>query len=476
MRLVRGGITALLCALAVVSAPAAAQEVTPDPAPAAPTTAALDAAALERFAEQVREDVERARAHAEDASRYASDASNFLGIFEALGVGITIAAAALGVFGFRQLFQTRAEIKRVREEDRAELDKALVQFTAEIRQKQAEIDQLAKQLIESTRQQQDELARDRRRFEAELNRKEEEVNQLNTLVRAQAEHQQEDARKTALALSLLPLGERQYRMQDFKGAQATYERALELDPDNPILHYRLGYIHFQLGDIEEAEACLGRSLDIEHDFPPAMAALGYIYRRQAEKLPEGVDRELLMNQAERMLLTALKASPTLMDEDGESWWGSLGGLYRRRNQTEQAIAAYQEASRVTPFSSYPFSNLALLYSDRRDKESMLKAYERVERLARDEALAEVGNYYGYADLLTARLALGKVSDAEDALSSVFYTAPSVYALQSLSETLDKLMERMGGADASPHIAAFMPRIHAEIARRQQSTLVENVIW
>ncbi|MDZ4767380.1 MAG: tetratricopeptide repeat protein [Chloroflexota bacterium] len=450
--------------------PAAAQEATPEPAPV------FDAAAVERVIEQVRDDLERSRAHAEDASRYASDASNFLSIFEAFGVVITIAAAALGVFGARQLFQTRADMKRMHSEERDELDLALARFTDEIRQKQSDIDQLAKQMIDNAQKQQNELARDRVRFEAELNRKEQEVTDLNVQLRAQAASQREDARKTALALSLLPLGERQYRMQDYHGALATYERALELDEDNPIVHYRLGYIHFQVGNIESAENCLKRSLEIELDFAPAMAALGYIHRRQAEKMLEGVDRELLMNLAERMLLTALKASPTLMDEDGESWWGSLGGLYRRRNQTEQAIAAYQAAARVTPFSSYPFSNLALLYSDRHDKASMLKAYERVERLARDEALAEVGNYYGYADLLTARLALGKVSDAEDALSSVFYTAPSIYALHSLIETLERLIERMGGDDELPYVAAFMPRIRAEISRREQGTPAENVIW
>jgi tetratricopeptide (TPR) repeat protein len=464
-------ITLLLIGGLILSASSLrAQESMPEPAPA------VNLAELEALLAEMERAADRARAAAEDASRYAGDASSFLNIFEALGIVITLAAAALGVFGFRQLFQTRAEVTRTLEADRRKLDDALARFAGQIETKEGEIDALSRQLIERARHQQEQIDHDRQRFQNELDAKERAVSALNQQIRDQAAEQREEARKTSLALSLLPLGERQYRMQDYSGALATYERALELDEDNPIIHYRLGYVHFQLSHIEFAERCLLRSLEIEPDFPPSLAALGYIYRRQAEKMPETIDRDIMMNKAENLLLTALKMSDTLVDEDGESWWGSLGGLYRRRHQIDQAIAAYQRAAKVTPFSSYPFGNLAMLYSEKRDIDATLKSYEQVERLARDEALAEVGNYYGYADLLTARLVLGKVKEAEDTLESVFYTAPAPYALQSLVDTLETLLERLGGETAMPQIAAFLPRIKAEVARREQGESADKVVW
>jgi len=435
----------------------------------------VDLAALEALLAEMERAADRARASAEDASRYAGDASSFLNIFEALGIVITLSAAALGIFGFRQLFLTRAEVRQALETDRLKLDEALAGFAAQIDAKRSEIDALSLQLIERARQQQEQIDRDRQRFQEALDDKERAVSALDQQIRDQAAAQREEARRTALALALLMLGERQYRMRDYAGALATYERARELDADNPITYYRLGYVHFQLNHIELAEECLRRSLEIERDFPPALAALGYIYRRRAEKMPEGVDKDLLMNEAEKMLLTALKMSNTLLDEDGESWWGSLGGLYRRRRQIDQAIAAYERAAKVTPFSSYPFGNLAMLYSEKRDLNATRKAYEQVERLARDEALAEVGNYYGYADLLTARLVLGKVKEAEGTLEPLFYTAPSTYALQSLADTLEMLLERLGGETAMPQIAAFLPRIKAEIARREQDERADQAV-
>jgi tetratricopeptide (TPR) repeat protein len=482
----------LLCTLVLVpmaalltGAPTLAQDADPaltsaptsDPAlPPEATPVAPDMATLQAILRQVQAAADEAHTAAEDASRYAGDASSFLNIFEALGVVITVAAAALGLVGFRQLFQIRADAKRQREEDRATLTESLADLTAEVRKRQSEIDAMTRQLLDSAKQQQQELIESRARFEQELERKEREVNTLKEQIQKQADVQREDARKTTLALSLLSLGERQYRSLDYQGSLATYERALELDEDNPIIHYRLGYIHFQMGHVDDAQMCLEKALAIEPNFPPATAALGYIFRRRAEKLPEGIERELLMNRAEAMLLTALKASPTLMDEDGESWWGSLGGLYRRRNQLDQAIHAYREATKVTPFSSYPFGNLAMLYSEKRDSAATLKAYEQVERLARDEAQAEVGNFYGYADLLTARLVLGKVKEAEEALESVFYTAPASYALQSLVDTLERLRERLGGEKELPQLQVFAERIRAEISRREAGTMAETVIW
>jgi tetratricopeptide (TPR) repeat protein len=176
----------------------------------------------------------------------------------------------------------------------------------------------------------------------------------------------------------------------------------------------------------------------------------------------------MMNRAEQFLLRALRLSPKLVDDDGEAWWGSLGGLYRRRGQIDQAIYAYEQAAKVTPHSSYPFSNLALLYMQKRNRDEMLRTYKRVERLARGEVQAEVDNYWAYADLLTSRLALGKIDEAEDALISVFDIAPpdSSYGLESLADTLTRLIDALGGPQAAPHIPPYVERIRAYLEAKK----------
>ncbi|MBK9751093.1 MAG: tetratricopeptide repeat protein [Chloroflexi bacterium] len=287
---------------------------------------------------------------------------------------------------------------------------------------------------------------------------------MSTTLLQSLERQRKATEQATLALSLLPLGERQYRAQDLQGAADTYMRALKLDEDNPLIHYRLGYVYVQSGQLSDAERHLQQALSIDPEFHLAMAALGYVYRRIGDKLPEGLERDEMLNKAEAHLIKALRLSPKLVDDDSESWWGSLGGLYRRRGQIDQAIYAYEQAAKVTPHSSYPFSNLAMLYMGRHNREQMLQTFRRVERLARGEVQAEVDNYWAYADLLTSRLALGKIDEAEDALTSVFdlASASSPYALEALVDTLTRLLDSLGGPDAAPHIPPYIHRIQERI--------------
>jgi Flp pilus assembly protein TadD len=271
-----------------------------------------------------------------------------------------------------------------------------------------------------------------------------------------------------LAQALLPLGERQYRAQDFSGALDTYRRALELDPNNPSIHYRLGYVYTHSGELDLAKEHLTRSLEVDEKFTPSRAALGYVYRRQGDKLPIGIERDTVYNRAEENFLKALSVSPKLVDEDGESWWGSLGGLYRRRGQTEQAIHAYENCASVTPQSSYPFSNLALLYATTHNRRRMIETYVRVENLAYREVQAEVDNYWAYADLVVARLAQGKIREAEAILDTALGLAPadSSYMLEMLLDTLSRLLAALEANERVP-VQRIMERIRAYHDEQQQ---------
>jgi tetratricopeptide (TPR) repeat protein len=213
--------------------------------------------------------------------------------------------------------------------------------------------------------------------------------------------------------------------------------------------------------LEDAKAQLDAALSNQPDFAPALAALGYVTRRMADKMADSPEKSILYTDAERLLLRALTASPKLIDENDEAWWGSLGGLYRRRGQIQQAIFAYNKATEATPHSSYAHGNLALLYAQTGNVESMLATYVRVEQLAWGEVQGKIDNYWGYADLLTARLALGKQEKAEEALESVLRTVPSESpeAFKMLLETLRRLQQVLG-EERGAHITSFVDRIAA----------------
>ncbi|MFO7322227.1 MAG: tetratricopeptide repeat protein [Chloroflexota bacterium] len=381
--------------------------------------------------------VEQAQAAAEEARRYAEDASNYLGIFESVGVaigvftGIVVPVLAIiaGFTGLSQLREARRELSDARERMELELQALRDKLAREMQDKQAELDALKKELEDS--------AHDER-------------------VRSD---------QATLALSLLPLAERQYRVNDYQGALHTYHRALELDPDNIVIHYLIGYVNTQMGNLDEAEKHLNRALELDSKFAPALANLGYVLRRRADQLPaDDMNRGRLMAEAELKLREALNLAPKLVDEDGESWWGSLGGLHRRRGQLDDAIEAYKLAQQVTPAASYPAGNLALLYLQKRDKARMLEMFHRTERLAHRRVLADGGDFWGWADLMVARVALGKFDEAKETLEWLLASTPetATHMLENPLETL-RLLRAHADAETAARLQPLIEGLENRLA-------------
>lgn len=434
-------IVMLLLWTLAVAYPMNAQDDVPTPDIIATQNALLD---------DIRREADRVDKASESVDQGISRAFDLLGLFEAIGFLVTIVAGGIGIFGVTRLFSAQNQLTQAREKVERELDELGERFQKQLKEKEEELDQFRVQ------------------FEAQLRQKEAELDnfrqQLSTVFDQRDSEQRERTARALLAQSLLPLGERQYKVGDREGALSTYHRALELDPNNPITHYRLGYVYVQKNDLHNAEKFFSSAMQMEKDFAPAIVGLGFVYRRMAEKMEEGIERDKRMNQAESLMLQALSISPRLIDEDGESWWGALGGLYRRNNQVDKAIKAYERAIEVTPHSSYGWGNLALLYTQTKNREKMQPTYVRVERLAWAEAQTQANNYWGYSDTLTARLALGKIEEAEEVLDTTLELATEQYQLDMLIDTLTRLQEAVE-VEKEPAIAKTIRRIKEYSAKR-----------
>lgn len=403
--------------------------------PLSPTPAELEAVpALMATAQSAVERAEGAAQQAQSAIDGGIDrAFDLLGLFEAIGFFVTVAAGVLGVFGFTQIGGARREIAETNKQLQQQATELVKRFEDEIRVRNAELQELREQLLT---------------YETE---------------------QRKRTDQALVANSLLALGERQYRNADYEGTIATYKRAIELDPRNPVLHQRIAYVYTQSGHLQEALYHYQQSVAIEANFAPSLAGLGYVNRRLGDKMPESIERSEMYNSAEKLLLQALKLSPRLVDDDGESWWGVLGGLYRRRGQIDQALDAYKRVTEVTPQSSYGLGNMALLYMKKNERTLMLEAYARVETIAETEIKAKAGNFWGYADLIVARYALGKSAEAEDVLPNAFGLAPyeSPFMLEGLRDTLSDLSGVVEQEKRSA-IQRAIRHINDELARRADS--------
>lgn len=271
-------------------------------------------------------------------------------------------------------------------------------------------------------------------------------------------------RESGLAQSLMMLAERQYKSRDIEGALQTYQRALELEENNPVVFYFIGYILTQKNMLTQARDILIKAKELE-PLPQIQAALGYVYRRigdEADKVGNYGRRNEHYELADKYLHEALESSPRLVDVDGESWYGSLAGLHKRlgnigdnetpeqeRQHLRQARDYYARAAEVTPLSSYPKFNIAMMTLRLDGVDAAMPKFKETERIIEKELQAEHDNHWYWANLLLTKVAL--------------------QAFKGIDDTVDTLSQLI-----PPHANDVKPRIVEDIRQIQQMLATENV--
>ncbi|MBN1200783.1 MAG: tetratricopeptide repeat protein [Anaerolineae bacterium] len=296
------------------------------------------------------------------------------------------------------------------------------------------------EFVEQTRQQFAEREKALDQLEADLMaRTEDMVTQTQERIAAV----QQQGRDALRVLSLLVLAEQQIRAHNFDSAIRALQDARELDPDNQATCYLLGYLYTSRKQFDDAIEHLEQALKADANFAPAIAALGLALRRKGDAISDPdrlVERDQLWAQAENKLLEALNLDWSLTDAEGESYYGTLGGLYRRQGRDDAAIRAYERARQVTPNSSYPITNLASLYKHQGDDEQAAFFFERVLRTAELQLDDDPRDYWTRADYAQARLILGQPDDALDELRLMLEQAPERGVLETVRSGLRFLAE------------------------------------
>jgi tetratricopeptide (TPR) repeat protein len=237
------------------------------------------------------------------------------------------------------------------------------------------------------------------------------IQNLHGIVNEAVNSAKEDAEKSFRVLSLLLLAEQQVRARNRKTAISTLEEAYGLDPSHQTTNYLLGYLYVGRKDFNLAIDHLERALQFDPTFAPALAAMGLAQRRMGDAEMDDMRRRQMWAQAELNLSKALEADPTLIDADNESYFGTLGGLYRRQGRNEEALRAYEDAVKITPNNSYPVANLAVLYKKLDHEEEAQRMYERAIEISEAILDDHPGDTWARLDLALAFLVTGQSKKA-----------------------------------------------------------------
>ncbi len=277
---------------------------------------------------------------------------------------------------------------------------------------------------------------------------------------------QDRARDNFRVLSLQLLAEQQVRARNIETAIKTLQSAIAIDSGDHASNYLLGYLYTSRKQIDLALDHLGRALESDPDFAPAIAAYGLALRRQGDKLtaPEQVtERNRLWAQAEDKLLQALQMDPQLTDADNESYYGTLGGLYRRQGRYDDALAAYEQAHAVTPDSSYPVINLASLHkhkgNDNRADHFFHMVIEKADLTLDDDPR----DAWTRCDRAQALLVLGQKQEAFQEIETVIGQKPGSTVLETVRDGLIFLRDAPSPINGLDEMIATL---NAELTQRR----------
>jgi tetratricopeptide (TPR) repeat protein len=307
----------------------------------------------------------------------------------------------------------------------------------------------------------------RSRYETEMNKALETLKTFESRVDTNAEEIRARGDRAIEALTMLQLGKQQMDARNLGAAMDALKQAWAQDPQNRAINYFMGELCIQLGEFDAAIRYLldagADSTDEKRRLPAALAALAYAYRKKGDLAQSRTDQQDFYYKAEGYFREALRDNPGLLDIDGESWSGALGGLYQKQGRIADAIGAYEQAIEATGRkSSYPFNNLAILHAQQRNmakaRDNFVRAVEAAARNLDDKP----HDYWARFDMVTAQVFLGNAEEVRKHLQLAFSTAPSADRLGVFLGGLNRLKD----AAPSELLDRVISAVEAEIDRRK----------
>ncbi|MGE0821378.1 MAG: tetratricopeptide repeat protein [Candidatus Binatia bacterium] len=196
---------------------------------------------------------------------------------------------------------------------------------------------------------------------------------------------------------------RQYeQQQQWTEAFSMYSEALKYEPNNATVHYLLGRVNERLGSIESAVKSYQEAIRLSPGMPEAQQALEAYYLNRGI----GFRRNNQSDEALRAFQQVLTFNPNSIAAHFE-----LGQEFEQRKQLAEAAKAYQDTVALDADHSAAHSRLANVYSTEGRYDDAVKEFQEVLRLNERDAEAYHGLGVAYSQLGQKEQAIATLKQA-----------------------------------------------------------------
>ncbi len=143
-----------------------------------------------------------------------------------------------------------------------------------------------------------------------------------------------------------------------------FEKAISLEPINPVLRTEVGKLYLFSNDIEKAKENFSKAKELKPDYIDASIQLALVYEQEN-------NAEEAIKQME-VLVTSFPLNVEAIFQ--------LGRLYLNNNQVDKAIAQFEKSVQLFPSHSNSLYSLGLAYQKKGQTDKALAYFERVLEL------------------------------------------------------------------------------------------------
>ena len=158
-------------------------------------------------------------------------------------------------------------------------------------------------------------------------------------------------------------------------AISLFQKALYMEPENPLLWLNLGIAQQKIGDYDEALSSFQRALCINSDLAEAWVSMGLIYYELEE-----------FDTAEECYHAAIERQG-----DSPKTWNNLGVLYFTEGSYEEARTCFEEAVSLAPLYYEALYNLRDTCRELKDYRATAE-FERILRSVPDNTIIIQAGY------------------------------------------------------------------------------------
>lgn len=144
----------------------------------------------------------------------------------------------------------------------------------------------------------------------------------------------------------------------------SFEKAIELEPTNPVLYTELGKLYLDLNDLSKAKDSFNRAISLKGDYIDALIQEILILERE-EKLEEAISK----------MEELVKSYPFNIEIAFQ-----LGRLYFNKGRTDDAISQWERVVGFFPNHSNSLYSLGIAYQKKGEKEKAISYFEKVLEL------------------------------------------------------------------------------------------------